>query len=74
MVEPDTERVLAAVTVPLRIEAVTADISAIDLDDMVILTAADQITAVDRPDVKPNCTSEAGGVDHEDTPSRVGAG
>ena len=73
MVEPDGEAVFAIVAAPQRIEAITADISAVDLDDMVVLTAADQVAAVDRPDLEPNSSLQASGVDHEATPCRVSA-
>ena len=74
MVEPHTECMLASVTVPLRIDAVTADISAIDLDDMVILTTADQIATGHRPDLEPDSSLQAAGVDHEATACRCTRG
>ena len=64
-VEPDAERVLAAVTVALRIEAIAADIFAVHVDDMIRLTATDHIPPTSHgPNLKPERTSEPGGVDH----------
>ncbi len=74
MVEPDGEAVFAIVAAPPRIEAFTADISAIYVDDMVVLPAADQVpSGRNGLDLEPNRALEAGGVDHEATPCRVSA-
>ena len=59
------------VAAPLCIDAVAADRPAVDVDHVVVLTTADQIATGHRPDLEPDRSLQAGGVDHEATPCRV---
>ena len=67
MMEPDRQAMLAAITAPLRIEAVAPHQPVVDLHDVVVGPAADQTTPVDRPDLKPDSSLQAAGVNHEAT-------
>ena len=62
----------APVTVPLRIEAVTADIAAVDLDEMIVPATRYEIPVdANLPYVQVHGSSESGEVNHEATPCRV---
>ncbi len=64
MIQPDGEAMLAAVAVALRIDAITADISTVDIDDMIVRAAGDQISPRDGLNLEPDRSSKAAGVDH----------
>ena len=71
--KPNRQAMLAAVTVALCVDTVTADISTVDLDDVVVRATGDQIAIRNGLNLEPDRSSEAAGVDHEATPRRVSA-